>query len=476
MKFSQAIARQTSKANVRTENGMRARSTTGQPVLDLFSAIGSARGVDLSAQFNAALADNVDLTLRTMLWARDIREGSGERQTFRNLLAALEKQNPSLAGKLMYKVPELGRWDDLFTYVDPINRRAAFTMIRNALMDQNGLCAKWMPRKGPVAVELTKFLSLTPKQYRKLIVGLSKTVEQQMCAKEWNEINFSHVPSVASARYQKAFGRNAPEAYSAYLRELQKPEAERDSKVKINAGALYPHDVIKSVFTGNKAVADEQWKALPNYLGNDKIFPMVDVSGSMGSFHSYYAQKGVVQPIEAAVALGLYVSDKNSSDFKDCFLTFAGNCNVVKLSGTLSQKIAQMQKAGDDWGSNTNLHRAFEKLLDVALKGKVSQEDMPSVLLILSDMQFDSCVKFDDTAYKMIKRKYQDAGYNLPKIVFWNLNASYGNQPVRFDKNGTAILSGFSPSLMKSVLANDLEEFTPWNVMLQTIMKDRYAV
>jgi hypothetical protein len=407
-------------------------------------------------------------------WARDIREGAGERATFRNLLSALESTDPTLAGKLMHKIPALGRWDDLFAYKNSINRNQAFALIAEALEAKNGLAAKWMPRKGPVAVELTRYLGLSPKAYRKLIVGLTNVVETQMCAKEWEAINFSHVPSVASARYQKAFGRNAKESYSAYIAELKKPVAERaDPKVKINASAVYPYDVVKSVIKGNAAVADEQWKALPNYIGDAKVLPMVDVSGSMGSL--WYTH-GDLQPIDIAVSLGLYCADKNTGVFKDLFLTFSGKPKMEHLKGTLSQKMTQMSKA--NWEMNTNLHAAFDEILKIAVNGNVAQEDMPDMLLILSDMQFDACTRYDNSAMQMIKRKYKDAGYNVPKIVFWNLSSygkENGNTPVKFDKNGTAHVSGFSPSIMKHVLADDLEEFTPYNVMVNTLMNDRYA-
>lgn len=455
----------------RTTNGMRAHATTSSAVLDLFGSIGSARGKDVSREFMAAMAENEELALRTLLWARDIRGGAGERQTFRNLLAKLEQLNPKLAGRLIHKVPELGRWDDLFVLTDVDNRREAFAFIADALANDNGLAAKWMPRKGPVAVELTRFMSLTPKQYRKLIVGLTQVVETQMCAKNWNEINFSHVPSVASARYQKAFGRNASEAYTRYIQELQKPQSERDPAVKINASAVFPHDVVKSVASGNAAVADAQWRALPNYVGDARVFPMVDVSGSMGSVR--YSAPGRVQPIEVAVALGLYLSDKNTGPFKDLFLTFSANPEIVKVKGSLSEKIHQMSTSA--WQMNTNLHAAFDRLLQVAVNGKAAQEDMPQMLLILSDMQFDACTRYDDRALDMIARKYEQAGYNMPKIVFWNLNQGYGNVPIKFDSRGTAHVSGFSPAIMKSVLANDLEDFTPYNVMLKTLMQDRYA-
>ena len=479
MTFANAALNYKNEAPARTANGMKARATSASAVLDFFGKVGSYRGKDMTDQFLAALAESEELALRALLWTRDIREGAGERAQFRNLLSKLETLNPATAGKLMARIPELGRWDDLFAYTEHFNRKAAFEMIRKALIkDKNGLCAKWMPRKGAVAVELTKFLGLSPKAYRKLVVGLTSVVETQMCAKNWNEINFSHVPSVASARYQKAFGRNAKEAYSAYIRELQKPEAERTVKVKINAGAVYPYDVIRSVMNGNSAVADEQWKALPNFVGNAKIFPIVDTSGSMGymPFNRYGMRgtSGAPQPIEVALGLGLYVSEKNTSNFKDLMMIFDSTPKLVTPKGSLTQRLKSIPEIV---AGSTNLHAAFDMLLDIAIKGKVSQEDMPEMLLILSDMQFNSCVRYDDSAHEMIARKYAKAGYAVPKIVFWNLSP-YGdsNTPVRFDDKGVCLVSGFSPAIMKSVLANDLEEFTPYNVMLKTLLKDRYAV
>lgn len=469
MSFKNAALNMQNEAETRTENGMKARATSASAVLDFFGNVGSARGKTLTKEFASALVDNQDLAIRALLWARDIRAGAGERKQFRDLLASLESTDPTLAGRLMTKVPELGRWDDLFVYTDPINRRKAFEMIRDALTLKNGLCAKWMPRKGPVAVELTKFLNLTPKGYRKLIVGLTQVVETQMCAKEWEAINFSQVPSVASARYQKAFGRNAGEAYANYLRELQKPVSERDPKVKINASAVYPYDVVRSVVKGNAAIANEQWKALPNYVGDARIMPMVDVSGSMGSARYGY---GPVQPIEVAISLGLYLSEKNTSDFKDMFLTFSGKPKLEILKGTLSQRVAQLEKA--HWDMNTNLHAAFDEILRVAVKGSVPTEDMPEMLLILSDMQFDQCTRFDDSAQEMIKRKYAAAGYEVPKIVFWNLRAT-GDTPVRYDDRGVCNVSGFSPAIMKAVLSvEELEDFTPFNIMTKTLMNERY--
>ena len=482
--FSQAVAASKSAQVNRTENGAKAWATSDSKVLDLFGKIGSSRGRDLSPSFSAAMAEDEKLAVRVLLWARDVRSGAGERQTFRDLLRALEVQNPTLAGHIIHKVPELGRWDDLFAYQDPINRRKALRMYADALMNGDGLAGKWAPRlvsskkavtagkqeKLKNARDLMKFMMVSPKEYRQILVGATRVVESLMCAKRWDEINFSHIPSLASARYQKAFGKNAAESYSAYIRELQKPQEERDPTVKINAGAVYPYDVVKSLRRGNEAVANAQFEALPNYVGDSKIMPMVDVSGSMG-----VELAGGMTAMDIALSLGLYLSSKTSSDFKDMFITFTSSATIQSLKGSLSQKMRQMSGAV---GYDTNLTKAFDSLLQTAKQGNVSPENMPDYLLILSDMQFnDMNIKGTDaTALEMARQKYRDAGYKCPSIVFWNLaaRASADQSPVKMDERGVCLVSGFSPAIMASVLGADPEEFTPAAMMMKTIMNERY--
>jgi hypothetical protein len=320
-------------------------------------------------------------------------------------------------------------------------------------------------------------MGMTPKQYRKTLVEGTTVVEQLMCAKRWEDIDFSKLPSVASARYQKAFWKNAKEQYEVYIGKLQKGEA------KINAGAVYPYDVVKSLNRGNADVATEQWKALPNYLegANEMILPMVDVSGSMSC---PAGNNPNVTCMDVAVSLGLYISERNEGPFKDAFLTFSGNPTLQILSGSLNDRYAQLSHA--DWAMNTNIEAAFKQVLDQAVKHNVSQDQMPDKILILSDMQFDEATstrsywgrnnnvaEWNPTAQQMIEKMYAAAGYKMPKIVYWNLQSRHGDVPVSFDKQGTALISGFSPAIMTSLLGAD--DFTPVAIMDKTIMSDRYA-
>jgi hypothetical protein len=464
--FVEAVANQ----EARTANGMKARKSTANACVDLFYNIGASRGKNIVPQFTAAYVENSDLALRIALWSRDVRGGAGERELFRSILKHLEKTDRNAALALLARVPEIGRWDDIFVFSDQHLKTAAYVMLGNALRERNGLAAKWTPRKGEVAREIREFFGMTPKQYRKSLVALTKVVETQMCANDWDNINFSHVPSVASRNYKKAFNRHTP-AFAEYVAKL----VAKDPTVKVNASAIFPHDVLKGIAHGYKTLDKTetdhviaQWDALPNYVGDASILPIVDVSGSM----TVSVPGSTVRCIDVAVGLGLYLADKNKGVFKDTFLTFSSNPQLVTLKGNIVQKVDQMSKS--NWDMSTNLHAAMSKILDVAVKGSVPQSDMPAMLLILSDMQFNVCARYDDSAMQMIERKFADAGYTVPQIVFWNLNSS-DNVPVKADKTGAALVSGFSPSIMTSLLAADLDQFTPEGIMLKTVMSDRYS-
>jgi len=466
--FVNAVANQ----EARTTNGMKARKSTAKATVDLFYNIGASRGKNIVPQFTAAMVQDKDLALRIALWARDARSGAGERQLFRDILTHLEKTDPDAAVRLMNKVPELGRFDDLFVFNTVDMKAKAYTLLGDNLRAKNGLAAKWTPRKGRVAAEVREFFGMTPKQYRKTLVGMTKVVETQMCSNDWDNINFSHVPSQAARIYKKAFNRHSVK-FAEYVAKL----VSGDKTVKVNASAVFPHEVLKDIVNHYGAVTlgkteldhlTAQWDALPNYLNDANILPIVDVSGSMAC---PAGKDTKVRCLDVSVSLGLYLADKNKGVFKDTFLTFSDEPELVTLKGNIVQKVNQMVKS--EWGMSTNLHAAFDKILSVAVKNNVPDTDMPKMVLILSDMQFNQCVRNDDSAMEMIERKYRNAGYTVPSVVFWNLNSS-GNVPVKSDKSGAALVSGFSPSIMASILGADPQEFTPEGMMMKTIMNSRY--
>jgi hypothetical protein len=333
------------------------------------------------------------------------------------------------------------------------------------------LASKWTPRKGELAREIREFFGMSPKFFRKSLVTMSSTVEQQMCAGNWDQINYSHVPSVAHARYKKAFGRHGT-TYAEYVTKLVKGE----DGAKINASAIFPHDVLKGHIdsyakTWGKQeldVIEAQWAALPNYVGDAKVLPLVDVSGSMTC---KAGKKGTTTCLEISVSLGLYFADKNTGPFKDCMLTFSEKPQLVRLKGNINQKVDQM--VSTDWSMSTNLHAAFTQILSTATVNNVPAADMPETLIIFSDMQFNECVENDDSAMQMIARKYEEAGYKVPNIVFWNLNA-HSNVPIAFDKSGAALVSGFSPAIASAILSGNMDDFSPEAIMLKAVMQTRY--
>ena len=454
---------QETPVETRTINGMKTNASSMNALVDLFFAIGASRGKDMTKAFEKAIVANETLALRLLMWARDVRGGAGEREVVRKILTYMEKNHPAALERILPLIPEYGRFDDLLVFQTQAFKEKAYVIIGDALRAGNGLAAKWMPRKGPIAVEIRNFFGMSPKQYRKSLVALTKVVEQDMCAKRWNMIEYSHVPSLAAARYQKAFNRNDPMGYAKYKSKLATGEA------KINANAVYPYDVIKSgKFGGDHAVMQAQWDALPRYIGDELVLPMCDVSGSMCC---PVGGNDNLSCMDVCVSLGLYLADKNTGPFKDMFLTFSATPSINVLKGDLRSKLRQLETA--NWGMNTNLNAAFDEILRVAVKGKVKAADMPKYLLIMSDMEFDRCTRFDDSAMQMIQRKFEAAGYEVPKIVFWNLNARAGNVPVKYNMKNVALVSGFSPSIMTAVLG--AKDMSPVSVMLETLNSERYA-
>lgn len=447
-----------------TTNGMAAFDKSGSKLVDMFFNIGASRNnPNVVPQFLAAFGEDKLLAMKMLFWARDVRGGAGERKVFRDILEKMSDVAPATVKKNLGLVAEYGRWDDLLVLKGDL-RQSAFRLIGKAIKDGNGLCAKWMPRKGADAVELRAALGMTPKQYRKTLVGLTKVVETAMCSKDWSNIEFAHVPSVAAARYQKAFDKNAHDKYKAYRDALVKGD------VKINASAIFPHDVIKSISTGMADVAKAQWEALPNFLGDQKVLAMCDVSGSMGCAAG---KNSNTTCMDVSIALGLYVADKLSGPFKDTFLTFNDRPELQTLHGDIVAKVNQLRRAS--WGMNTNIEAAFNTILDTAKRAQAPQSDMPDVLLILSDMQFDRCTRYGETMQTMMQRKYAEAGYKVPAVVFWNLNAAYANGPATQFDQGVMMVSGFSPAILKAVLSANLDDISPWALMVNVLNGERYS-
>ena len=474
-----------------TANGAVTNSTSHNYNVDLFFLAGACRN-ESTENIEKALVKSYSFdplkTRKIIFWAGDIRQGAGERRFFKIALNWLSKNHPEDIQNNLDLIPEFSRWDVIFDLA--LENQVLFSYILanlNPSAKNYGLLCKWLPRKnystdkkksvrgnsttvtktkrslhGGLAGKLMKALNMTPKQYRKMLVEGTKVVEQQMCAKKWNEIDYSKVPSVAMHKYNKAWYRNDEERFKQYLNAVEKGEA------KINAGAIFPHDIIKNSvrsWYGSELSQAEivQWNNLPNWLDGkpNSIIPVCDVSGSMT------CNNGI--PMAMSVGLGLYISERNVGPFKDAFITFSDHPKMQVLYGDINERIKQLVNA--DWGGSTNLVKVFEIILRKAIDTRLPQDLMPKTVLVISDMEFNYCGRL--TNYETIKQAYQVAGYECPQVVFWNVNGRTGNIPVTVNDKGVALISGASPSIIKSVLTDNI---SPVKVMDSTIETERYSV
>jgi len=462
---------------VETSNGMGANASTLNECVNLFFQIGAMRGKDKTAllqMFSSAYSEDPLTATKVLFWVRDVRGGAGERQIFKDIIEYLAENATDTVRKNLPLIPEFGRWDDVLTLVGTEVENDVFDLIRTALDNGDGLCAKWMPRKGKVANAIRKSFKVSPKVYRKTLVELTSVVETAMCAKDYGDVDYSKLPSVASSRYQKAFLKNDEDKYNAYKVALESGEA------KVNAGAVYPYDIIKSIKQGGDVVVNNaQWESLPNFMEGteERVLPVVDVSGSMST---PAGGNDNLSCMDVAISLGMYISERNEGNFKDAFVTFSSNPTLQYLKGSLEKRLNQLRNA--EWGMSTDIQAVFELILNQAKMYNIPQDKMPTKILILSDMQFneatssrwDRVKEYNPTAQDMIEALYEEAGYTKPDVIYWNLSASIGNFPVEFDKMGTAMVSGFSPSILKSLLSG--KSMTPESILMETVGSERYSL
>ena len=459
------------KKIVRTANGAITNQSSYNKVLDMFFLCGASRNMseaDIKKVFIEAIAENEELAIKCLFYARDIRGGQGERRFFRICLSYLREFYKHIYKKIVKYVPEYGRWDDLFFTTEHL--LANRYLIKQGLKEKNGLLAKWLPRKGKHARLLREYLNLSPDKYRNKIVSLSNTVEQKMCSKTWSTIQYPTVPSVAMNKYRNAFLRNDTNRFKAYIESVTK------GKKKINASAIYPHTLVQAMYKGgDKKGIEAQWNALPDYMAgsNDRILPVCDTSYSMNGL-----------PMDVAIALGVYISERNQGLFNNAFMTFSAQPEMHYIDGSLYDRLNSIKNANA--GYNTNLVATFNLLLSKAVQNNIKQYEMPNKILIISDMEFDgtgsgvfheagikqkqSWNEFE-TNYDSIVNKYKKAGYEMPTLIFWNVNGRVDNVPAtKFDRVG--LVSGFSPSILKSILGGSI--YNPVQLMLKTLNSNRY--
>ena len=489
-----------------TENGAVGFATEGHKIVDLNFAIPSFRTKVDTALFEEALNEDKVLTLKWLLFLRDVRGGVGERKSFREFMVYLAKVHEDIAVKLISEVDtaEYGRWDDILDIYFNTKSKKVQLAIRSKVIGQFiddmknykegkpiSLLVKWMPSVNASSVEtvkrghiIKKWFEFSSKEYRKVLSKLRKhidIVESKMSANEWNKIEYSAVPSKANLNYGCAFMKHDGKRRTEYLESLKKGDT------KINAQAMFLHDIVHKYGAFNygrfNGKVDETlealWNAQDKVEGFKNTLVVRDGSGSM----TVTIGNSNVSALDVASAISLYCAQNNSGEFKNKFITFSSIPQMVTVnSDTLFGNLNIMRRYDDC--SNTNIEATFDLILDTAVKNHMSQEDMPNTVLIISDMEWDSVScdgwswgkrtpKVNKALFEVIRERFEEKGYKLPKLVFWNVNSRTGTIPLTENEMGVILLSGFSKNLMQLVMSSELD---PYKALVQQLNVPRYAV
>ena len=467
-----------------TLNGAITYKSTGKFCLDLFSSIGALRNQkeeEIVKRFHRAFCEDKNIAMKILFFARDIRGGLGERKVFRTIIKNLPKTSRSALVKNIQNIPEYGRYDDLLTLMDTSCKKEVIALIKEQLSqdlanietDKVSLIAKWLPSinaSSPQTVKLAKriaeCLKMSEKEYRQTLSKLRKKIkiiENNLREKDYT-FDYSKQPSKALFKYKKAFIRNDKERYDDFLNKVQKGE------VKINTSTLYPYDIVRPFYVSNiqdesviKSI-DTTWNALPNYANEENSIVVVDGSGSMYSC-------GNPMPITVAQSLAIYFAERNNGKFKNHFITFSENPQLVEIKG--SNILEKLQYCANfNEVANTNIQKVFEVILETAIKNKLPQSELPTTIYIISDMEFDYCTEDANlTNFEYAKNLFNQNGYKLPKLVFWNVNSFQTQVPVKKNEQGVVLVSGCTPKIFEMVMKG---ETSPYQFMLDVLNTERY--
>ena len=515
-KFTQAIEKEV--AWKETENGQTALNTTFDACLDLFSTIGALRkrsDGDIEAKIGAAYAEDKLVCMKCIFYARDIEQGLGERRVFRIALRYLAQRHPRDIVVNIPNIVKYGRFDDLYELVDTPVEKEAFAFMKLAFEEDCKNCvakkplslaAKWLKSVNTSSKEsrrlgqlTAKYFGLTERQYRTKLAALRKAlkiVENDMSHNEWGAIDFNKVPGGAMKKYYKAFGVHEPERFKEYVDALHSGKKivvnGKEVEAKINTKKLYPYEILEEYAkqNGNSSwrggffslghykynpTIEAMWNGLKDWLedASENTIIIADTSASMTG-----------RPMATSVGLGIYFAKHNKGAFHNKFMTFASKPSWINLDegASLSDCIAKVPDICDD----TNLEAAFNLILTVAVTNGLKQSDMPKNLVIITDMEFDSCV-IDNTSkggwycerptkmtfYDAMKAKYEANGYKIPEITFWNVDARQDTFHTTAHKPHVRMVSGQSTSVFKSLI--DGKTHTPYEFMLETLNVERYA-
>ena len=468
-----------------TENGAATYATTNSDCLDLFATIGALRREsesEIITRFIRAYSENRDIAMKLLFFARDIRGGLGERRVFKVILGWLAENEPATLRKNIEFVAEYGRFDDLLVLMKtPCEKDMLEVLHKQFISDvkaleeggEVSLLAKWLPsvnasNKETVlcAKRIAKYFGMNDASYRKALVALRahiRIIENNLREKDYT-FDYSKQPSKAMYKYRKAFIRNDGERYGEFISKVSSGE------VKLNAKTLMPYEIITPFFNGGvsdeeRAAINATWLSQEDFGNNENAIAVIDGSGSMYGW-------GNPKPITVALSLGIYFAERNTGAFKNHFITFSTNPKLVEIKGEdILDKVRYCH--GFNEVANTNIQKVFELILNTAKKNHVPQDELPQKIYIISDMEFDYCTNDASlTNFEYAKKLFEDAGYKLPDIVFWNVASRNRQQPVTKNEQGVALVSGFTPRLFSMVAGGKLN---PYAFMLEVVESERYA-
>ena len=476
-----------------TENGAVTNGTTGSDCLDLFSGIGAFRyksDGEIIKSFIKAFTENPDMAMKILFFGRDVREGLGERKVFRTIISWLGNNEPKSIIKNIEYIAEYGRYDDLLSLLDTKCEQEVISFLK-VQFDKDidamnsgkavSLLGKWLPSVNASNKEtvkagkrIAKAFNLTDEKYRKSLSALRakiKIIENNLREKDYT-FDYKKQPSRALFKYRMAFMNNDNERYSEFLANVSK------GKAKLNTNNIYPYELIEPylstsflhneqiTFTeAEKETLNATWASFPDFCNDEDTLAVIDTSGSM-----YCCSKPT--PASVALSLGLYFAEHNKGKFKNHFIEFSNKPQLIEIKGkTFADRLRYISQFNEI--ANTNIEAVFNLILDTAVKGNYSQEDLPKKLILISDMEFDYCVEnANETNFNNAKKAFGEKGYKLPNIIFWNVASRNSNQHVTKNEQGVALVSGVTPRLFSMVASGEL---SPYKFMIETISNKRYA-
>lgn len=485
----------TSKEKVLTDNGAVAYRTSGHELLDFNFDVSAMRGMDkkeIMDKFRKVYYENKEASILYLFYLGDIRGGLGERHAFRSCMEFLCIEHEDIAKDVIQLIPYYNRWDSLIELltldrtsiseeVTQIIREQLAEDIKNCYSkDSVSLLAKWLPSVNTSSIESRKLarmicdkLCISEKNYRQTLSILReyiRVVERDMSANRWGRINYEHVPSKANLLYKKAFLRHDAIRRRDYLNRLAVGDA------KVNASVANPAEIVQKYRINSWVRSAEidnllegMWKSLPSH-GCKNTLVVRDGSGSM---MARVPKTKALTCLHVATALAIYMAEHNTGEWKDKFITFSSRPEIVDMSNceTLRDKLVLCN--GYDDCSNTNVYKTMRLVLDTAIENNLKQEEMPEMITIVSDMQFDPMEhNFSESLFDHISEEFTESGYKLPRICFWNVDSEPDKGvPMQNNENGVILCSGFSTNIMNMFMSGKTD---PYEVLLDTLYGERY--